>query len=57
MKTIKCMLTAVLLGCSALSFAQTSSDVEAWKGVRFSYDLTTARLQTITWEKEKKMQT
>lgn len=38
MKTIKCMLTAVLLGCSALSFAQTSSDVEAWKGVRFSYD-------------------
>ena len=34
------MLTAMLFGWSALSFAQASSDVEAWKGVRFSYDHT-----------------
>lgn len=48
MKKFKCLLTAMLLGCSTMSFAQfmngsgssasSSSDVEAWKGLRFSYD-------------------
>ena len=47
MKKFKCLLTAMLLGCSTMSFAQfmngsgssasSSSDVEAWKGLRFSY--------------------
>lgn len=51
MKKFKCLLTAMLLGCSTMSFAQfmngggssvssSSSDVEAWKGLRFSYDRT-----------------
>ena len=49
MKKFKCLLTAMLLGCSTMSFAQfmngggssaSSSDVEAWKGMRFSYDRT-----------------
>lgn len=39
MKKIKYLLAAMLLVCSTASFAQ-SSDVEAWKGVRFSYDRT-----------------
>ena len=48
MKKFKCLLTAMLLGCSTMSFAQfmngsgssasSSSDVEAWKGLRFSND-------------------
>lgn len=49
MKKFKCLLTAMLLACSTASFAQftnggggggVSSDVEAWKGLRFSYDRT-----------------
>ena len=49
MKKFKCLLTAMLLACSTASFAQftnggggagASSDVEAWKGLRFSYDRT-----------------
>ena len=49
MKKFKCLLTAMLLACSTASFAQftnggggggVSSDVEAWKGLRFSYDKT-----------------
>ena len=48
MKKFKCLLAAVLLACSTASFAQftngggggVSSDVEAWKGLRFSYDRT-----------------
>ena len=55
MKAIKCMLTAVLLGCSALSFAQTSSDVEAWKGVRFSYDRTFASYNVEEGEEDEDM--
>ena len=38
MKKFKCLVAAMLLACSTASFAQ--SDVEAWKGVRFSYDHT-----------------
>lgn len=38
MKKFKCLLAALLLVCSTASFAQ--SDVEAWKGIRFSYDHT-----------------
>ena len=49
MRKFKCLLTAMLLACSTASFAQftnggggggVSSDVEAWKGLRFSYDKT-----------------
>ena len=49
MRKFKCLLTAMLLACSTVSFAQftnggggggVSSDVEAWKGLRFSYDKT-----------------
>lgn len=48
MKKFKYLLTAMLLGCSTMSFAQfmngggssSSSDVEAWKGLRVSYDRT-----------------
>ena len=52
MKKFKCLLTAMLLACSTASFAQftnggggggVSSDVEAWKGLRFSYDRTFAK--------------
>lgn len=38
MKKFKCLVAAMLLACSTVSFAQ--SDVEAWKGIRFSYDHT-----------------
>lgn len=53
MKKFKCLLTAMLLACSTASFAQftnggggggVSSDVEAWKGLRFSYDRTFAKI-------------
>lgn len=48
MKKFKFLLTAMLLTCSSMSFAQfmnggsssSSSDVPAWKGLRFSYDRT-----------------
>lgn len=49
MKKFKCLLTAMLLGCSTMSFAQfmngggsssSSSDNTPWKGLRFSYDRT-----------------
>ena len=44
MKKFKCLLTAMLLACSTASFAQFTngggSDVEAWKGFRFSYEHT-----------------
>ncbi len=53
MKKIKYLLAVMLLGCSTMSFAQfmnsgsgrsssssSSSDVETWKGLRFSYDCT-----------------
>ena len=52
MKKFKCLLTAMFLGCSTMSFAQfmngggpsaSSSDVDAWKGLRFSYDRTFVR--------------
>lgn len=51
MKKIKYCLTLILLTCSAMSFAQfsngggssTPSDAnQAWKGLRFGYDLTSA---------------
>ena len=53
MKKFKCLLTAMLLACSTASFAQftnggggagASSDVEAWKGLRFSYDRTFTKI-------------
>lgn len=52
MKKFKCLLAAVLLACSTASFAQftngggggVSSDVEAWKGLRFSYDHTFSKI-------------
>ncbi len=53
MKKFKCLLTAMLLACSTASFAQftnggggggVSSDVEAWKGLRFSYDRTFTKI-------------
>ena len=53
MKKFKCLLTAMLLACSTASFAQftnggggggVSSDVEAWKGLRFSYDKTFTKI-------------
>lgn len=48
MKKFKFLLTAMLLTCSSMSFAQfmnggsssSSSDVPAWKGFRLSYDRT-----------------
>lgn len=49
MKKFKFLLTAMLLSCSSMSFAQfmnggssssSSSDVPAWKGLRVSYDRT-----------------
>ena len=48
MKKFKFLLTAMLLTCSSMSFAQfmnggsssSSSDVPAWKGLRLSYDRT-----------------
>lgn len=51
MKKFKYLLTAVLLACSSMSFAQfmnskgssssaSTSDVAAWHGLRFSYDRT-----------------
>lgn len=49
MKKFKFLLTAMLLTCSSMSFAQfmnggssssSSSDVPAWKGLRVSYDRT-----------------
>lgn len=51
MKRFKFLLTAMLLTCSSMSFAQftngggssstsSSSDVPTWKGLRFSYDRT-----------------
>lgn len=51
MKKLKFLLAAMLLGCSTMSFAQfmnggggssfsPSSDVDTWKGLRFSYDRT-----------------
>lgn len=52
MKKIKYCLTMMLLACSTMSFAQFSNgggskssaaDTEAWKGLRFSYDMTTPR--------------
>lgn len=58
MKKFKCLLTAMLLACSTASFAQftnggggggVSSDVEAWKGLRFSYDRTFGK---VDWEDE-----
>ncbi|MCM1107732.1 MAG: PorT family protein [Clostridium sp.] len=51
MKKIKYCLTMMLLACTTMSFAQFSNggsksstaDNEAWKGLRFSYDLTQPR--------------
>lgn len=52
MKKIKYCLSMMLLACSTMSFAQFSNgggskssaaDTEAWKGLRFSYDLSQPR--------------
>ena len=44
MKSFRFLLATMLVGCSTLTFAQSSNaasgDMPAWKGVRFSYDRT-----------------
>ena len=61
MKKFKCLLTAMLLACSTASFAQftnggggagASSDVEAWKGLRFSYDRTFSKIDIDGYDDE-----
>ena len=44
MKSFRFLLASMLVGCSTLTFAQSSnvasSDMPAWSGLRFSYDRT-----------------